>query len=352
MGASFFMDKRKGKKRIENIPVARNSTLLDDLFERFYLAKISEGRTSNTLRGYTENYRFFKHFLSKHDLDLSTDSLDQTVIRNYIVWMLNDKVRFDDHKFKSEHERTVGLSPTTVNIRIKFLRAFIRFLLNENMMDHDPLKNIKRVDENDDGISILSKDQLKKLLVAPDQKKYSGFRDYVLMNVLLDAFLRINEALSLKEADIDFQSGMITIRAETSKSRRTRTLPITKRTAQLLRDLVQVSRSFESEYVFLANYGEKLEAGQFRHRLKQHARQSGIQINVHPHLFRHTAATMFLEAGGDLRHLQMILGHRDLRMVIRYTHLSTNSLKKQHEQYSPLNDIIGKLNQSRKIWNE
>lgn len=58
---------------------------------------------------------------------------------------------------------------------------------------------------------------------------------------------------------------------------------------------------------------------------------------------------MFLESGGDLRHLQIILGHSDLRMVTRYTHLSTGSVKNQHEQHSPINQIITKLNKERKI---
>ncbi|KIL36208.1 integrase [Cohnella kolymensis] len=342
------MDKRAGKKRIIHMTNQVNTPkLLDDLFDRFHHCKISEGRTSNTLRSYVENYRFFKSYLSQHSIEPTIDSLNQSVFRNYIVWMLNDKIRFEQHRFKLDKEKTIGLSPTTVNIRIKFLRSFVRFLLDEKFIDDNPLVNIKRVDENDVGIIILSKEQLKKLLATPDQRTYCGYRDFVLMNVLLDAFLRINEALSLKTTDIDFQANMIAVRAETSKSRRFRTLPITKRTTQLIRDLIQASNPFDSDFIFLSNYGEKLEAGQFRHRLKEYVKESGLLVNVHPHLFRHTAATMFLEAGGDLRHLQMILGHRDLRMVIRYTHLSSHSLKRQHELYTPLNEIVGKLNKAR-----
>lgn len=58
---------------------------------------------------------------------------------------------------------------------------------------------------------------------------------------------------------------------------------------------------------------------------------------------------MFLEAGGDIRHLQMLLGHKDLRMVMRYTHLSLKSLTDQHNKYSPLNQVFNKLNKDRKI---
>ncbi len=67
---------------------------------------------------------------------------------------------------------------------------------------------------------------------------------------------------------------------------------------------------------------------------------------MHPQIFRHTAATMFQESGSDIRHLQLLLGHADLRMVLRYTHLSKESLKNQH---AAMNQITGKLNKPRKI---
>ena len=343
------MDKRKGRRqKTERFSVASDHSL-DALFERFYHAKVAEGRKDRTLESYRENYGFFVEYLDLrgygHDVRLVTTDL----IRDYIVWMLNEKVRFDGHKFKSEAEQTVGLSATSVNTRLKTLRTFFRYLLEENIIEHNPFDQIKKVEEDDNEIQIMTVDQLKKLLAAPNQRRYSGFRDYVLMNVLLDGFLRINEALSLRKSDVDFELGMVTIRAEESKNRKSRMVPLKRQTVKLIQELIKENSDFDTDYIFLANYGERLRDGQFRHRLKEYAKQIGLPIRVHPHLFRHTAATMFLEAGGDIRHLQLILGHSDLRMVMRYTHLSKASLKNQHEQYSPLNEIVGKLNKERKI---
>ncbi|NTU27892.1 hypothetical protein HPX95_17265 [Bacillus tequilensis] len=60
---------------------------------------------------------------------------------------------------------------------------------------------------------------------------------------------------------------------------------------------------------------------------------------------------MFLEAGGDIRHLQMILGQNDLRMIKRYTHLSRKSLKEQNDKFSPLAQISSKAGYKRKTKN-
>ncbi|MFS0688291.1 tyrosine-type recombinase/integrase [Sporosarcina sp. 179-K 8C2 HS] len=195
----------------------------------------------------------------------------------------------------------------------------------------------------------MTAEELKSLLEAPDKRTYTGFRDFVVMTLLIDTMARINEILSLKILNVDFSNEMVTIPASIAKNRKSRIIPIQKHTAKLLRELIKEIDDFDSEYIFLANYGEPLTPNNFRNQLRRHyIKTAGIKKRVHPHLFRHTAATMFLEAGGDIRHLQLLLGHSDLRMVMRYTHLSNQALKEQHARYSALNQVTGKLNQKRK----
>lgn len=137
------------------------------------------------------------------------------------------------------------------------------------------------------------------------------------MNLLLDTFLRINEALSLTVNSIDFSAKVITVRATVAKSRKAPIVPIKNTTANLLKDLIKENEEFETDHVFVTNYGEPMNRNHFRKRLKKYAEAADITKNVHSHLFRHTGATMFLEADEDIRHLQMLLGHADLRMVMR-----------------------------------
>ncbi|MED2489224.1 MULTISPECIES: tyrosine-type recombinase/integrase [Bacillus cereus group] len=117
-----------------------------------------------------------------------------------------------------------------------------------------------------------------------------------------------------------------------------------------MKDLIKENEEFETDYVFVKNDGEQIDRNHFRKRLRKYVEETGIIKRVHPHLFRHTCTTMFLEAGGDIRHLQILLGYTDLRMLlIRYTHLSKQALLNQHDKFSPLNPLIDKLNKERKI---
>ncbi|KYG35309.1 tyrosine-type recombinase/integrase [Alkalihalobacillus trypoxylicola] len=116
-------------------------------------------------------------------------------------------------------------------------------------------------------------------------------------------------------------------------------IPIQKRTVDLIKELIKHNSDFYTDHIFVTDYGKPLEPAHFRKQLKLYAKKAGITKSVYPHLFRHTAATMFLKNGGDMRHLQMILGHQDLRMIQRYTHLTTKGIAKNVEQYTPINRL-------------
>ncbi|WP_026561104.1 tyrosine-type recombinase/integrase [Bacillus sp. J37] len=341
--------KRKGKTVKSLRTEIKTNTSISYYFEKFIETKIAEGRAKRTIEKYRNNHGFFLEYLNYKKVDHSIHEITTDVIRSYIVWMLEDKVKFEGHPYKKDEEKTSGLAPSTVNTRIKTLRPFFKYLVTEGFIDFDPMTNIKDVKESQEKINILTVDELKRLLNAPNQRHYDDFRDYCLITLIIDGFLRVSEAVTLIRTDLDLDSNVITIRGSNAKNRKARYIPIQKKTASLLRELMKETEEFDADYIFLSNYGEQLNPNQFRKQLRNYAKSAGIKKRVHPHLLRHTAATIALEAGMDMRHLQILLGHSDLRQVIRYTHLSNKSLINQQNQYSALNQIVGKLNKDRKI---
>lgn len=342
------MDKRIGKryKNARSEAVAGKS--LDELFEIFRAAKIAEGRSPRTLEMYEENYRYFCKYLAEKGIERSFLAVTPELLRSYLAWLLHSVRKWDGHPHKAERNMTLGLDPVTVNTKLKSLRTMFRFLEDEGYIDRDPTAKIRKVKEPEKEITIMSIEDLKKLLAAPDQRTFAGFRDYVAMNLLIDSFCRIGEVLSLQKEDADLARGSIYIKETVAKSRRGRKVPIQKRTARLVSELIRECEDFDTDYIFVTNYGGPLRDDRFRDRLKQYAAKAGISIRVHPHLFRHTSATMFLENGGSERYLAEIMGHADLRMVSKYTHLSDKSVKEKHEQFSPMNNIISGLQKERK----
>ena len=83
--------KRKGKRVKKELRTVTKQTI-DDFFEKFYYAKVAEGRAARTLHQYKENFHYFTYFLDYKGLSRNTDTITTDVIRNYVVFMKNEKV--------------------------------------------------------------------------------------------------------------------------------------------------------------------------------------------------------------------------------------------------------------------
>ncbi|MDY0952066.1 site-specific integrase [Bacillus thuringiensis] len=116
------------------------------------------------------------------------------------------------------------------------------------------MKQVKDVNELQEENFVLTVDELRRLLDAPNKRSYSDFRDYVIMNILLDTFLRISEALSLTVNDIDFSTKVIKIRATVAKSRKAPTVPIKNTTANLLKVLIKEMEKYKKDPIIQYSY--------------------------------------------------------------------------------------------------
>lgn len=343
------MDRRKGKTVKGSRTRRSANTDVGSLLEKACRIKRTEGLATGTMYRYEYVTRLFCDYLKERGHSLMLSDLDEDTCREFTTWLLEDRIMNDGHKYKPDSSKTKGVSPRYANDLIKSLRTLFRLLIEETDLEANPFERVKTVRAPQKIINVLTPDELRALLAAPDKRKYAEFRDYVLINVLIDSMARIGELVSLRECDVNFKSKELLIRGEITKTRAGRIIPVQGRTIKLLKELQEEVKEFESEYLFLSNYGDMLEPNNFRHRLRTYAKKAGITKRVKPHLIRHSAATIYLESGGNLRYLQSLLGHVDQRMTSRYTHLSRSSIAENHDNHSALNSVISKLNKPRKI---
>lgn len=91
------------------------------------------------------------------------------------------------------------------------MRAFFNWWAREGYTKSNPAADIKLQKVDEDRISAFTEDQLKRVLAAPDRSTFNGFRDYVIMAVLVDTGLRISELFSLTKHDVDFHQLTLTV---------------------------------------------------------------------------------------------------------------------------------------------
>jgi integrase/recombinase XerD len=177
----------------------------------------------------------------------------------------------------------------------------------------------------------LTPTQIQAILAQPDPSTRQGRRDQALLLLLVDTGARVSETLALKQEDIDLVNLQITLRGTNTKTRRTRVLPISKRTANAIRAIINDT---DSDYMFMTRTGKQLSYKRWVALRHMYAKKAGITATVTPHILRHSFARNWIVAGGDPFSLQRMLGHSDMNMVRRYVQLYSQDVKEKHAKYS------------------
>jgi integrase/recombinase XerD len=315
--------RKKGRRNTNSISVTAvlDKLTLVEMFERFMVQKRTEGLAARTVEEYQVHFGYLMDYLEQ---DLANEEITADVMRGYIDWMLNDR----------------GLSPVTVNVRIRTMRAFLRHSFLEGYLKVPVHEKIKTLKTEEDTLQSFTTSEIKVLLDVIDTSTFAGFRDYVMVCTLLDTMVRISELLAIKRSNVNLKEGTIKLEAHATKTRRARMVPISSKTAKLLDEYMKESEEFGEELLFLSYDGRPILANSWRRRLSEYGELAGIdQKRVSPHTFRHTGALFYILNGGDPFSLQRILGHSDMSMVRKYIQMTNADVKRQHNTFSPLKNI-------------
>lgn len=237
--------------------------------------------------------------------------------------------------------------PLAARTRYDMLAAvcrFFRWMVSERLLLADPTGRIElgarlRFQPR----NVLTEDEVRALLAAPDTETRAGLRDRALLELLYSTGLRRAEIAALEVADIDFAGG--TVFVSCGKGGRSRVVPLGERAAQALRRYVETARPHFVRKPGIAalflvaercgSTGNRLSADAIKHRIGTLAAKAGIERTVTPHALRHSLATHLLRAGASLRHVQAILGHARIDTTEAYTHLAVEDLATAHAKSHP-----------------
>jgi integrase/recombinase XerD len=305
---------------VENYSDYKELTL-GGLHEIFLRYKKSEGLSTRTINDYKAHFSYLTKFLGG---DLSYEDIKEEIFIEYKNNMLHDS-KYSLH---------------TVNLRVRTLRAFLKFCFDEGYISIPIHNKIKIVRVPLDNVAPLEPEEIKLILNVIDDEWYVGFRDKVIIITLLDTMTRINELLAAKRKHVDLINGTIYLEANTVKTRQGRAVPLSLKVTKLIREYMNETKHFQSEYLFLTSTGTPLKDNTFRKKLMEYGKLAGIEKQVSPHVLRHTGALMYVLAGGDVFSLQKILGHSDLTMTRRYVQMAASNVKDKHDLFSPLKNIL------------
>jgi integrase/recombinase XerD len=186
--------------------------------------------------------------------------------------------------------------------------------------------------------AVLTATEAEQILQQPDVHDPLGLRDRAIMETFYTTGMRRLELVNLKLWDLDLERATVTIRQ--GKGKKDRIIPLGDRTALWVLKYLEEARpklvSEPDEHVlFLSNAGEPFSLDYLTEMVRGYVDAANIGKRGACHLFRHTMATLMLEGGADIRFIQAMLGHADLKTTQIYTHVAIRQLQEIHRATHP-----------------
>lgn len=319
---------REGSKKTK---VDSDILTLDEMFIKFMTAKKTEGLAPRTIDEYYQHYDNLKEFLGE---EMTNENVTTEDFQGYIGFMLHDK----------------ELSPMTCNIRIRTMRAFIRYCYKKGFIGTPIHEDFKPIKTPQDTLESFTPEEVKKILTVIDDSMYTGFRNKVIIYVLLDTLVRISELCVIKCINVNLEKGEISLEAMGTKTRKARIVPITKPTIELLKEYMDIIEDFDDEHLFLTYDGHEINHATVRINLRDYGKEAGVKKRVSPHTFRHTGALWYIKKGGDPFSLQKTLGHTDMSMTRKYIQMSKMAKLSRCSSVTKPNPSLELIWEGRFLW--
>jgi integrase/recombinase XerC len=301
----------KGRKvNLKQLTNAKTSGLsFTDALNAFMLHQRTSRHTEQTVRYYNYTLNKFGAWLESAGVQ-DLEQVSPTLLRQFML----------------DLEET--LRPNSVHAVMRGVRALFSFLLNEEMLDSDPMRKVKMPKGDKTLLEPFTPEEIKTLFKATEGKDPISIRNRAIIVVLLDSGIRLSECASLKVGDIDPITGTFKVLGKGRKER------LTKIGNHSLKSFIKYSRLLvqkNGDPLWIGKYGAMTPAG-IAEVLEKLGKSVGV--HVHPHKFRRTCALMMLRNGADVFSVQNLLGHADLGVLRRYVSQNDRDIAQAHSEFS------------------
>jgi integrase/recombinase XerD len=301
-------------------------------------------------RSLKECEAFYLEALKDHNAPASTLKLRQIHLQDFItwceprgVWRANDVTKYVAQRYQRylrTHARRGGkpFSAASQALYLGTLRSFFRYLSQENYVLYNPTADMV-LPKVRKGLPrhVLTASEVETILGLPDIHDGYGLRDRAILETFYSTGIRLKELIGLKLSDVEYERGVLWVLGKGSVER---VVPVGDRALQWIEKYsrevrVELALPQSGDILFLNRLGAALGDAHLSRLVHRYVKQANIGKSGSCHLFRHTAATLMLENGADIRYIQMLLGHRSLHTTEIYTQVSIKALKRVHEETHP-----------------
>ena len=270
-------------------------------------------------------------------------------LRQCVEHLLTNPVLATKSRRLPDNGKTLYIA--TVRNHIKVWKTFFTWCFQEELLDKNPVLRLSSPRADKRIIPAFSDEQVEKMLSCFDLSTDVGFRDYLIILLLLDTGIRLSEIAGLDVSSV--QDGYIKV---FGKGRKEREVGIHPDVSKLLWKYIYKYRKpkqSDEPALFLSmtnkNAGGRISDACVQHLIERVKALTGItDMRVSPHVFRHTFAKMYLRAGGDVFSLSREMGHSSTQVTNIYLQdFSSSDARRKHTTFSPINNLKLRKKQKR-----
>lgn len=229
-----------------------------------------------------------------------------------------------------------GLKSRSIQRELSSIRGFYHYLVRRGVMKSNPAMEVSAPKSEQLLPKTCDAEQIGRMLDQRADDNDISIRDLAMFELIYSSGLRLAELVSIDLNDIDLGQQQLIV---TGKGNKTRYLPIGSKAVKAVRRWLKVRPDFcrddSEQALFVSKQAKRISHRNVQSRLKQLVKTRSIDQQLSPHALRHSFATHMLESSGDLRAVQELLGHADIKTTQIYTHLDFQHLAKVYDAAHP-----------------
>lgn len=292
---------------------------MDELLDKFidYLRDTKKSSLNTELSYRRDLIKLIRFLSSKGIADVS--KVTETDLGSYVLYL----------------ERQ-NFTAATVSRNIASIKAFFHYCDKMGIVAYSPAEGLRAPKIEKKVPTIMSMEEVVRLLEAPSGDTPKDLRDKAMLEVLYATGIRVSELISLKTTDLNLALGYI----DCHDGNKDRVIPFGNEAKNALMNYLSRAREAmignESEVTLFVNCsGSPMSRQGFWKLIKYYAKKARIETDITPHTLRHSFAAHLIENGADLRSVQEMLGHSDISTTQIYANYAQNRLKRIYEHAHP-----------------
>lgn len=285
---------------------------MDKIIQNFiqYL-EYEKGYSKKTIISYEKDLELFNNYLKETKIK-NINNIDYNIIRKYLA-------KLHDGNYES----------SSVCRKISALRSFFKYSLKEKVITNNPMTLISNPKREKKLPKYLNYEEMERLLNCIEINTKEGIQERLIIELLYSTGIRVSELVNIKIKDIKIHENQINILGKGNKERIVLFGAKAKELIKLYLNAYkeEFEGNISNQYLLINKKGKPLSTNKIELIVKDALRKSALKLNISPHTLRHTFATHLLDSGADLKSVQELLGHENLKTTAIYTHVSNERLK-------------------------